>query len=117
MIRKECGNCLIVDCRTYFSFLDSSIKGSVNANLNSVILRRSRGGPVPLKYIIPDEKTQSRLREGGTSTVVVLDNSTIHWQKVKKDSVAQIVISTFAHLASGAKICFLKGKTQNYKFD
>ncbi|KAJ8250357.1 hypothetical protein COCON_G00222790 [Conger conger] len=34
---------------------------------------------------------------------------TLHWQKVKKDSIAQIVISTFAHLASGPKICFLKG--------
>ncbi|XP_035255546.1 dual specificity protein phosphatase 5-like [Anguilla anguilla] len=109
IIRKEYGNCLIVDCRTYFSFLDSSIKGSVNVNLNSVILRRLRGGPVPLKYIIPDEKAQCRLREGSISTVVALDSSTLHWQKVKKDSVAQIVISTFSHLASGAKICFLKG--------
>lgn len=117
IIRKECGKCLIVDCRTYFSFLDSNIKGSVNANLNSVILRRSRGGPVPLKYIIPEEKAQSRLREGSISTVVALDNSTLHWQKVKKDSVAQIVMSTFAHLASGPKICFLKGKTQVNIFD
>ncbi|KAJ8248080.1 hypothetical protein GJAV_G00238050 [Gymnothorax javanicus] len=114
IMRKECGNCLIVDCRTYFSFLDSSIKGSVNVNLNSVILRRFRAGPVPLKYIIPDEKAQCRLREGSIRTVVALDNSTRHWQKVKQDSVAQIVISAFTHLASGAKLCFLKGGYVNF---
>lgn len=110
IIRKECGNCLIVDCRPYFSFTNSSIKGSVNVNLNSVVVRRSRGGPVPLKFVIPDERALFRLREGSISTIVALDDRTSHWQKLKKDSVAQIVINTLSHLVSGASICFLKGK-------
>lgn len=111
IIRKECGSCLIVDCRPYFSFTNSSIKGSVNVNLNSVVVRRSRGGPVPLKFVIPDERALFRLREGSISAIVALDDRTSHWQKLKKDSVAQIVINTLSNLVSGANICFLKGKS------
>lgn len=114
IIRKECGSCLIVDCRPYLSFSNSNIKGSGNVNLNSVVVRRSRGGPVPLQFVIPDEKALFRLREGSISAVVVLDDRTPHWQKLKKDSIAQIVISTLNHLASGAAICFLKGGYENF---
>lgn len=111
IIRKECGSCLIVDCRPYFSFTNSNIRGSVNVNLNSVVVRRSRGGPVPLQFVIPDERALFRLREGSISAIVALDDRTSHWQKLKKDSVAQIVINTLSHLASGANICFLKGES------
>lgn len=110
IIRKECGSCLIVDCRPYFSFSNSNIKGSVNVNLNTVVVRRSRGGPVPLQFVIPDERALFRLREGSISAVIALDDRTPHWQKLKKDSIAQIVINTLSHLASGANICFLKGE-------
>ncbi|XP_029499267.1 dual specificity protein phosphatase 5 [Oncorhynchus nerka] len=115
IIRKECGTSLIVDCRPYFSFSNSNIKGSVNANLNSVVVRRSRGGPVPLQFVIPDEKALLRLREGSISAVVVLDDRAPHWQKLKKDSIAQIVINTLNNLASGTNICFLKGGFENFQ--
>lgn len=111
IIRKEYGSCLIVDCRPYFSFTNSNIRSSVNVNLNSVVVRRSRGGPVPLQFVIPDERALLRLREGSISAIVALDDQTSHWQKLKKDSVAQIVINTLSHLASGANICFLKGES------
>lgn len=111
IIRKECASCLIVDCRPYLSFASSNIEGSVNVNLNSVVVRRSRGGPVPLQFVIPDESSLLRLREGSISTIIALDDRTSHWQKLKKDSVAQIVINTLSHLASGANICFLKGES------
>ncbi|XP_041723258.1 dual specificity protein phosphatase 5 [Coregonus clupeaformis] len=114
IIRKESGTSLIVDCRPYFSFSNSNIKGSVNANLNSVVVRRSRGGPVPLQFVIPDEKALLRLREGSISAVVVLDDRAPHWQKLKKDSIAQIVINTLNNLTSGANICFLKGGFENF---
>ncbi|KAF7649287.1 hypothetical protein LDENG_00143950 [Lucifuga dentata] len=113
IIRKECGNCLIVDCRPYFSFTNSNIRGSVNVNLNSVVVRRSRGGLVPLQFVIPDERALFRLREGSISAIVALDDRTSHWQKLKKESVAQIVINTLSHL-SGANICFLKGGYENF---
>lgn len=114
LIRKESGSCLIVDCRPYFSFTNSNIRGSVNVNLNSVVVRRSRGGPVPLQFVIPDERALLRLREGSISAIVALDDRTSHWQKLKKDSVAQIVINTLSHLTSGANICFLKGGYENF---
>ncbi|XP_051550852.1 dual specificity protein phosphatase 5-like [Myxocyprinus asiaticus] len=115
ILRKECGgSCLIVDCRPYFSFSSSSIRGSVNVNLNSVVVRRSRGGPVPLQFVIPDEKALFRLREGSISAVVALDDRTPHLHKLKKDSIAQIVINTLSHLTSSASICFLKGGFENF---
>lgn len=114
IIRKECGSCLIVDCRPYFTFTNSNIKGSVNVNLNSVVVRRSRGGLVPLQFILPDENDQFRLREGRISTVIAVDDETPHLQKLKKDSIAQIVINTLSHLANGASICFLKGGYENF---
>ncbi|XP_061736472.1 dual specificity protein phosphatase 5 [Nerophis ophidion] len=112
MIRKE--DCLILDCRPYLSFTNSHVEGSVNVNLNSVVVRRSRGGPVPLQFVIPDERALRRLREGSISAVVALDDRTSHWQKLRKDSVAQIVINTLSHLASGTNICFLKGGYENF---
>lgn len=66
---------------------------------------------MPLKFVIPDERALFRLREGSISAIVALDDRTSHWQKLKKDSVAQIVINTLSHLVSGANICFLKGKS------
>lgn len=65
---------------------------------------------MPLQFVIPDERALLRLREGSISAIVALDDRTSHWQKLKKDSVAQIVINTLSHVASGANICFLKGK-------
>ncbi|KAA0712364.1 Dual specificity protein phosphatase 5 [Triplophysa tibetana] len=112
IMRKEC--CLIVDCRSYFSFSSSSIRGSVNVNLNSVVVRRSRGGPVPLQFVIPDEKALFRLREGSISAVVAVDDRTPHLQKLKKDSIAHIVINSLSHLAGSASICFLKGGYDNF---
>lgn len=66
---------------------------------------------MPLQFVIPDEKALFRLREGSISAIVAVDDRTSHWQKLKKDSVAQIVINTLSHLACGANICFLKGET------
>lgn len=66
---------------------------------------------MPLQFVIPDERALLRLREGSISAIVALDDRTSHWQKLKKDSVAQIVINTLSHLASGANICFLKGES------
>ncbi|XP_028827660.1 dual specificity protein phosphatase 5 [Denticeps clupeoides] len=115
MIRKEGGGCLIVDCRPYFSFSSSSITGSLNVNLNSVVVRRSRGGPVPLRFVVPDERALCRLREGGISAAVVVDDGTPHLQKLKQDSVAQLAINTLSHSARGANVLFLKGGYEGFR--
>lgn len=71
---------------------------------------------MPLQFVIPDERALLRLREGSISAIVALDDRTSHWQKLKKDSVAQIVINTLSHVAGGANICFLKGKNCSFGF-
>ncbi|CAL8389459.1 unnamed protein product [Arctogadus glacialis] len=115
ILRKESGSFLVVDSRPYFEFTNSNIKGSLNVNLNSVVVRRCRGGHAPVQFVIPDERALLRLREGSISAVIVLDERTPHWQKLKKDSIAQIVLNTLSHLASGANICFLKGGYENFQ--
>ncbi|XP_060097673.1 dual specificity protein phosphatase 5 [Heteronotia binoei] len=126
LLRKEPARCLVLDCRPYLSYSASCLRGSLNVNLNSVVIRRARGRPVPLHFVVPDETARGRLllspacpdeREGDgvpslrLTAVIVLDQNTRHWRKLKKDSTAQIVLNTL--LASlpepGARVCFLKG--------
>uniref|UniRef100_A0ACB8F9L3 Dual specificity protein phosphatase 5 n=1 Tax=Sphaerodactylus townsendi TaxID=933632 RepID=A0ACB8F9L3_9SAUR len=126
LLRKEPAGCLVLDCRPYLSYSASCLRGSLNVNLNSVVIRRARGRPVPLHFVVPDETARGRLlpppprpdeREGDggppvrLAAVVVLDQDTRHWRKLKKESTAQIVLNTL--LASlpeaGTRVCFLKG--------
>ncbi|XP_030886527.1 dual specificity protein phosphatase 5 [Leptonychotes weddellii] len=67
MLRKEAAaRCVVLDCRPYLAFAASSVRGSLNVNLNSVVLRRARGGAVSARYVLPDEAARARLlQEGG----------------------------------------------------
>uniref|UniRef100_A0A8C2URQ2 Dual specificity protein phosphatase n=1 Tax=Chinchilla lanigera TaxID=34839 RepID=A0A8C2URQ2_CHILA len=52
MLRKEAAaRCVVLDCRPYLAFAASSVRGSLNVNLNSVVLRRARGGAVSARYV------------------------------------------------------------------
>uniref|UniRef100_A0A8D0L401 Dual specificity protein phosphatase n=1 Tax=Sphenodon punctatus TaxID=8508 RepID=A0A8D0L401_SPHPU len=110
LLRKEPSRCLVLDCRPYLPYSASCLRGSLNVNLNSVVIRRARGGAVPLHFVVPDEASR-RL-----AAVIVLDQSTGHWQKLKKESTAQIVLN--ALLSSlpdgGARVCFLKGGYETF---
>nr|XP_033798620.1 dual specificity protein phosphatase 5 [Geotrypetes seraphini] len=108
-LRKEPARCLILDCRPYLAFCASGVKGSLNVTLNSVVVRRARGGPVPVHFVVPDEAARARLREGGVSAVIVLDEGTAHWRKLRKGSTAQIVLDTLVALQAAPQVCFLKG--------
>lgn len=122
LLRKEPSRCLVLDCRPYLSFSASCLRGSLNVNLNSVVMRRARGGAVPLHFVVPDEAARARLLRGGgdgagpggtrLAAVVVLDQGTGHWQKLKKDSTAQIVLNALLSSLpeAGARVCFLKGE-------
>ncbi|KGL74675.1 Dual specificity protein phosphatase 5 [Tinamus guttatus] len=44
LLRKEPSRCLVLDCRPYLSYSASCLRGSLNVNLNSVVMRRARGG-------------------------------------------------------------------------
>uniref|UniRef100_A0A8B9STK3 Dual specificity protein phosphatase n=1 Tax=Anas platyrhynchos TaxID=8839 RepID=A0A8B9STK3_ANAPL len=112
LLRKEPSRCLVLDCRPYLSFSASCLRGSLNVNLNSVVMRRARGGAVPLHFVVPDEG------RGGPAwpAVVVLDQGTGHWQKLKKDSTAQIVLNALLSSLpeTGARVCFLKGGYETF---
>ncbi|XP_062987639.1 dual specificity protein phosphatase 5 [Elgaria multicarinata webbii] len=139
LLRKEPARCLVLDCRPYLAYSASCLRGSLNVNLNSVVLRRAHGRPVPLHFVVPDEAARGRLllppaRPEGSgvggggedevppppprllTAVVVLDQNTRHWRKLKKESTAQIVLNTL--LASlpepGARVCFLKGGYESF---
>ncbi|XP_069756186.1 dual specificity protein phosphatase 5 [Narcine bancroftii] len=113
-IRQQRGRNLILDCRPFLSFAASHVHGSHSVNLNSVVVRRSRGGPIPLQFIIPDEKARSRLREGRVSTVVIVDERTSQPPRLRKDSSAHIVLNTLTAIISTAKIYFLKGGYEDF---
>uniref|UniRef100_A0A8C5RU54 protein-tyrosine-phosphatase n=1 Tax=Laticauda laticaudata TaxID=8630 RepID=A0A8C5RU54_LATLA len=103
LLRKDPALCLVLDCRPYLSYSASCLRGSLNVNLNSVVIRRSHGRPVPLHFVVPDETARGRLLEDGDAApprtwtaVVVLDQNTRHWRKLKKESTAQIVLNTLS---------------------
>ncbi|XP_053306406.1 dual specificity protein phosphatase 5 [Spea bombifrons] len=114
LLRKEFPRMLLLDCRPYLPFSTSSVRGSLNVNLNSVVLRRARGGTAPLHFVIPEESVRTRLLDGQVSVIVVLDERSQRWQKLKKESTAQIVLNTLSSLAPGPKICFLKGGYESF---
>lgn len=115
MLRQEAeARCVVLDCRPYLAFAASSVRGSLNVNLNSVVLRRARGGAVSARYVLPDEAARARLLQeggGGVAAVVVLDQGSRHWQKLRKESAARVVLtSLLACLPAGPRVYFLKGE-------
>lgn len=130
LLRQEPSGCLVLDCRPFLSFSASCLRQSLNVNLNSLVLRRSRGRPVPLHFVVPDEAARGRLllspdedrdppqapAPRRLKAVIVLDQNTRHCRKLKKESTAQIVLNTL--LASlpeaGARVCFLKGGYETF---
>lgn len=115
MLRKEAAaRCVVLDCRPYLAFAASSVRGSLNVNLNSVVLRRARGGAVSARYVLPDETARARLLQeggGGVAAVVVLDQGSRHWQKLREESAARVVLtSLLACLPAGPRVYFLKGE-------
>ncbi|KAG8551337.1 hypothetical protein GDO81_004066 [Engystomops pustulosus] len=118
LLRKEFSRCLVLDCRPYLPFSASSVRGSINVHLNSVLLRRARGGAAPLHLVVPEEAARCRLRDGQVSVVVVLDERSHRWQKLKKDSAAHIVLNTLhsaVHsLPCRPRLCFLKGGYESF---
>lgn len=119
MLRKEAAaRCVVLDCRPYLAFAASSVRGSLNVNLNSVVLRRARGGAVSARYVLPDEAARARLLQeggGGVAAVVVLDQGSRHWQKLREESAARVVLtSLLACLPAGPRVYFLKGGYDNF---
>lgn len=101
--------CLVLDCRSFFSFSSSHISGSTNVRFSAIVRRRARGG-LGLEHIVPNEDTRSKLLSGEYRTVVLLDDRSLDFSQVKKDGTLMLAVTALSrNNPHGANVFFLKG--------
>ncbi|KAK2838948.1 hypothetical protein Q7C36_013762 [Tachysurus vachellii] len=102
-------DCLVLDCRSFFSFSSSHISGSTNVRFSAIVRRRARGG-LGLEHIVPNEDTRSKLLSGEYQTVVLLDDRSLDFSQVKKDGTLMLAVTALSrNNPRGAHVFFLKG--------
>lgn len=101
--------CLVLDCRSFFSFNNSHIPGSTNVRFSTIVRRRARGG-LGLEHIVPNEDTRNRLVSGDYQSVVFLDERSSELTQVKKDGTLMLAVSALNRNPCGASVYFLKGE-------
>lgn len=104
--------CLVLDCRSFFSFNSSHIPGSTNVRFSTIVRRRARGG-LGLEHIVPNEDTRNRLLSGEYQSVVFLDDRSLDFGQVKKDGTLMLAVTALCRDPCGASVFFLKGKELN----
>uniref|UniRef100_A0A2K5QIS2 Protein-serine/threonine phosphatase n=1 Tax=Cebus imitator TaxID=2715852 RepID=A0A2K5QIS2_CEBIM len=114
MIRKEAAtHCVVLHCQPYLALDTSRVSSSLNINVNSVVLWRAGAA-----RLLPDEAAHARfLQENdcGMAAVVVLDQGSRLWQKLREESAARVVLtSLLACLPSGPRVYFLKGGYETF---
>lgn len=100
--------CLVLDCRSFFSFSSSHIPGSTNVRFSTIVRRRARGG-LGLEHIVPNEDTRSGLLSGRFRTVVLLDERSLDIGQAKKDGTLMLAVTALCRNPCGANVVFLKG--------
>ncbi|XP_027010539.1 dual specificity protein phosphatase 1 [Tachysurus fulvidraco] len=101
--------CLVLDCRSFFSFSSSHISGSTNVRFSAIVRRRARGG-LGLEHIVPNEDTRSKLLSGEYQSVVLLDDRSLDFSQVKKDGTLMLAVTALSrNNPRGAHVFFLKG--------
>jgi len=100
--------CLVLDCRSFFSFNNSHIPGSTNVRFSTIVRRRARGG-LGLEHIVPNEDTRNRLVSGEYQSVVFLDERSSELTQVKKDGTLMLAVTALNRNPCGTSVYFLKG--------
>ncbi|KAM3845676.1 dual specificity protein phosphatase 1 [Vipera latastei] len=100
--------CLVLDCRSFFAFNSSHVRGSCNVRLSTIVRRRAKGA-VGLEHILPNEEARARLHKRLFNAVVLLDERSADLQAPKRDSTLHLALHTLCREARDARICFLKG--------
>ncbi|XP_030649978.1 dual specificity protein phosphatase 1 [Chanos chanos] len=108
LLEGEDPGCLVLDCRSFFSFNSSHIHGSTNVRFSTIVRRRARGG-LGLEHIVPNEDTRNRLLSGDYQTVVFLDDRSLDLGQAKKDGTLMLAVSALCRNPCGASVFFLKG--------
>ncbi|KAM6056207.1 dual specificity protein phosphatase 1 isoform 1-T1 [Chlamydotis macqueenii] len=109
LLQERAGQCLVLDCRSFFSFNAAHIRGSCNVRLSTIVRRRAKGA-LALEHVVPNEELRARLRQGLVHTVVLLDERSADLELLKRDSTLLLALGTLCREARGARICFLKGE-------
>ncbi|NXU43025.1 DUS1 phosphatase, partial [Drymodes brunneopygia] len=108
LLQERGSQCLVLDCRSFFSFNAAHIRGSCNVRLSTIVRRRAKGA-LALEHVVPNEELRARLRQGLVHTVVLLDERSADLEAPKRDSTMLLALGTLCREARGARICFLKG--------
>lgn len=109
LLQERGAQCLVLDCRSFFSFNAAHIRGSCNVRLSTIVRRRAKGA-LALEHVVPNEELRARLRQGLFHTVVLLDERSADLEVPKRDSTMLLALGTLCREARGARICFLKGE-------
>lgn len=109
LLQERAAQCLVLDCRSFFSFNAAHIRGSCNVRLSTIVRRRAKGA-LALEHVVPNEELRARLRQGLIHTVVLLDERSADLELPKRDSTLLLALGTLCREARGARICFLKGE-------
>lgn len=109
LLQERAAQCLVLDCRSFFSFNAAHIRGSCNVRLSTIVRRRAKG-VLALEHVVPNEELRTRLRQGQVHTVVLLDERSADLELPKRDSTLLLALGTLCREARGARICFLKGE-------
>lgn len=109
LLQERPAQCLVLDCRSFFSFNAAHIRGSCNVRLSTIVRRRAKGA-LALEHVVPNEELRARLRQGLIHTVVLLDERSADLELPKRDSTLLLALGTLCREARGARICFLKGE-------
>lgn len=101
--------CLVLDCRSFFAFNSSHVRGSCNVRLSTIVRRRAKGA-VSLEHILPNEEARARLHKRLYHAVVLLDERSADLEAPKRDSTLQLALNTLCREARATRICFLNGE-------
>ncbi|XP_074068507.1 dual specificity protein phosphatase 1 [Macrotis lagotis] len=108
LLQERAAQCLVLDCRSFFSFNSSHILGSFNVRFSTIVKRRAKGA-MGLEHIVPNEELRGRLLAGLYQAVVLLDERSPELELSKRDSTLVLAASALCREARAARICFLKG--------
>ncbi|OCT87728.1 dual specificity protein phosphatase 1-B [Xenopus laevis] len=113
LLAERAHKCLILDCRSFFAFSSSSIIGSSNVRLSTIVKRRAKGS-MGLEHIIPNEEQRGRLVAGMYEAVVLLDERTSELDMLRKDSTMMLAVNALSRDPRGSRIYFLKGGYETF---
>ncbi|XP_075756376.1 dual specificity protein phosphatase 1 [Pelodiscus sinensis] len=108
LLQDRAAQCLVLDCRSFFSFNSAHILGSANVRFSTIVRRRAKGA-MGLEHIIPNEELRGRLLGGGYQAVVLLDERSSDLELPKRDSTIMLAVNTLCREARNTRICFLRG--------